>query len=188
MSIKPLIRHQWHIHKKSVCFKCDKDFDSRNKLKYHQSTHEEKLVCHKCDKEFNSRSKLTYHLTTHQVKDYKCTFKDCNLAFRTKSVLRNHTLRHSGCFFIHQQFFTLQLTLILKVGARTHVCNICQKACSFLGDLKRHSLIHTGKWDILLEKFRRQPFLIVNNFFRGTTLCLRYLSEKLSRFQAFSIS
>lgn len=67
------------------------------------------------------------HIRIHTGdKPFKCTFENCDYAFRASGDLHKHLRRHSSS----------------TVNLRQHVCSVCQRAFERNYDLKRHLLTH----------------------------------------------
>ena len=86
-----------------VCTQCSKTFKSANAVKRHLLTHSDERTV-PCDLDgctmlFKTKRLLTYHKKeVHglQTKKYKCTYEGCEQKFYKESLLKRHSVTHTG--------------------------------------------------------------------------------------------
>lgn len=114
-------------NKRYECEKCNKYFKRKDHLKRHnESVHKlfsSNFMCKTCGKKFNRKDNFQVHTRSHLTSSYVCPFENCQKAFKSKSSLNYHKLKHGSSTF-HLSF----------------KCNYpgCGKAFLRLAELKRH--------------------------------------------------
>ena len=117
------------------------------KRKHERSVHKTKEHCDKCGKVFIGNGYLKSHIkSVHERKslDLKCTFPECDKVFTNRS---NRTWHINTIHFPNK-----------------YKCEICNKTCGNLDQLKDHGLIHNDERSFQCkdcdQKFRRRGLLI----------------------------
>ena len=86
-----LNRHVNSIHKEwfSVCQKCGEKFNSNFNLKRHMENCGQSYQCDLCEKQYDTRIKLKLHKNwNHQKDKLPCT--ECNALFKNETNLKKH--------------------------------------------------------------------------------------------------
>ncbi|XP_065073945.1 oocyte zinc finger protein XlCOF22-like [Ochlerotatus camptorhynchus] len=107
--------------------------------------------CRHCDIEFEDNRQYKKHMRKHSEKRFECEY--CSRKFAEQSLLRNHTLRHTGekahvCEVCNARFYEKNL---LNMHMRTHgderpyACDTCGKRFKTKSLLNTHSKIHLGE-------------------------------------------
>lgn len=82
-----------NLFKCSIC-----NINLKSKLSYEkhmQDSHEQNFICPTCGNIYAKKRDLRSHLRSHNfVKKYKCTFVECDKAFRHQHHLKNHLRVH----------------------------------------------------------------------------------------------
>lgn len=140
--------------RKFNCTKCDREFNSRNALKYHLRTHTglRPHQCDTCDKSFYALSALKAHIRTHTGdKPFKCEY--CQRDFRQWGDLKYHVVsKHTEdkshqCEYCGKAFsrkYSLVLHRRIHTSERNFKCEFCNKTFRASTYLQDHRKIHTG--------------------------------------------
>ncbi|XP_019637300.1 PREDICTED: zinc finger protein 879-like [Branchiostoma belcheri] len=118
-------RHRERHSRKFTCSTCSKTFPEKGLLKIHTDfTHDNKVLqCSYCDKTFRSYAGYMMHRYVHVSDEHTC--KDCDLKFRTKTLLYHHRRK------AHLPF-------------KEYTCEVCGKVLESPRSLKDHRKIHMG--------------------------------------------
>lgn len=132
------------------CVKCGKTFITKHRLAQHMQTHSKRL-CHICGASISTVNINTHILTHSTARDYKC---ECGKDFKRQTDLDRHALTHTNiknyeCDICRRKF-TRNSHLVLHRGthdaaSRKFECMECGKYFITRGNLKHHTLIHTGE-------------------------------------------
>ena len=91
--------YQIHMSLKFNCEECQKEFETKNKLRWHKmNTHQGQVQCDVCCKFFSTMNNLERH--KNNVHD-KCSVscENCNKSFRPDNLKRHHKVQ----FVNHKQ-------------------------------------------------------------------------------------
>ncbi|CAB0043830.1 unnamed protein product [Trichogramma brassicae] len=134
-----------------ACDKCEKKFERKSRMLFHQKTvHEGRrdYACDRCEKKFTQKVHLlVHHRTVHEArKDYPCD--KCDKKFGKKS----HLLRH------HK---------IVHENRKDHACDKCEKKLATKQNLRLHQqMVHEGRKDYVCDKcdkvFAKKSNLLVH--------------------------
>jgi hypothetical protein len=140
----------WEEHRNHVwehplvpfpCPRCDKQFRSKARLKFHMSVHtqEKRFICEYCGKGFSNRQCLKNHQYTHDEGDKMFECQDCGRKFGTRGGYDSHRASHSEASYLcdlcgksmkHVSSLRLhRLTHIDPSFFRRHCCAVCGKTC-----------------------------------------------------------
>uniref|UniRef100_A0A1B0GA90 C2H2-type domain-containing protein n=1 Tax=Glossina morsitans morsitans TaxID=37546 RepID=A0A1B0GA90_GLOMM len=150
-------RRKWmeDDHKRYVCYKCKRIFNSCNALKYHDQTHTglRPYQCDICGKSFFAVGALKAHTRTHTGdKPYHC--QHCDKKFRQWGDLKYHTVsihsdeKNHQCEFCGKSFarkYSLDLHRRIHTSERNYKCETCGKGFRASHYLLEHRKIHTGE-------------------------------------------
>ncbi|GFY71861.1 zinc finger protein 28 [Trichonephila inaurata madagascariensis] len=118
------------IHGYFFCSICGENFESKNELRKHKTSHnppkfgEKPYACEYCPKTFTSKSLLRRHSATHanEVTDDKYGCEGCGKPFDEFESLQDH---YSTCIIDKQ-----------------YACEMCEKTFFNNTDLEQHFLSH----------------------------------------------
>jgi uncharacterized Zn-finger protein len=116
------VRNVHNNEGKYSCFLCEKRFDSKSKLRIHETKHTgEKHLCTLCDKSFNQKRSLLNHqkLNCQEEKSYYCD--KCDKVFKRQQRLTMHKKKHC-------------------LDSEVFNCDICEKTFSQKSKLTKHML------------------------------------------------
>ena len=167
-SRKSLKDHKYYVHPKCLqeCVHCGRTFKTKAKCRKHEArlkctlhlkmlnhqkkesvlTKDSKLVvkdaeniqrfqCQYCRKNFYSNSHLQRHKVVHtREKPFSCQI--CSIQFAQKGHLKRHTLK------FHKNHKNANVTFNAN---HRHKCDDCGRTFSFLSQLQRHKIVHTGE-------------------------------------------
>lgn len=153
-----------------LCNDCGASFSQRGHLNTHvklKHSNEKPFCCNLCDKKFAIKSHLSAHLKTHsKEKSYLCTV--CGKLFTQETACKAHMLSHSeepgilcntcGQLFpsrvklfehIREKHGELPFSPVNKKrwprGAKTRMCELCQKQFDKKSTYEIHMRTHTGE-------------------------------------------
>uniref|UniRef100_A0A182NC86 C2H2-type domain-containing protein n=1 Tax=Anopheles dirus TaxID=7168 RepID=A0A182NC86_9DIPT len=131
------------------CHLCEKTFRTQSRFDGHMREHRglKPAVCKICGKDFIKWYNLKMHMAHNHSNQrrtlFPCDYEGCGLRYATKHGLSMHQLKHDPEYTGHSQ--------------KQFICEICGKAFSTIGVLKKHSFLHTGnmpfKCEICTQKF-----------------------------------
>lgn len=143
-----------HENKTFECVKCNISFRTKVELKRHKKPHSSCYMCDLCDREFRSPHGLAYHKKTYHsgIKNYVCTYENCNKAFALKQALDKHLSVHAKdgnhlCYLCGKMYSTydaLHYHIRTHDGVRPHLCVHCGKTFKQSCHLKAHMWVHNG--------------------------------------------
>ncbi|KAL7010982.1 hypothetical protein ACKWTF_014029 [Chironomus riparius] len=149
LDIKPVIER-----KRSNYVKKDKDIGLVVTIINNQKFY----TCEFCQKNFQSRSRLRTHRQTHSTeRNFMC--QECGSKFKTLNCLKNHSRLHSNVYFhcdlCNNRFkgkHELRCHMeAIHLGKKEHICQICGKAFSRDKTLRQHLLYHYNVRNIVCE-------------------------------------
>lgn len=135
-----------------TCQLCNKKFAKFQTYQKHKKFHST-LKCTICDKVLRSLFGLRYHMQVHNnIRNYKCTFENCNKRFRLKQALKKHLSVHNKepnhlcmiCGKTYATYDSLHYHLRNHRGERPYLCIQCGKTFKQSSHLKNHMWNHTG--------------------------------------------
>lgn len=99
-----------------------------------------------------------YHIEGNNIRIFRCTFENCDKAFLTSSLLREHIRVHSNknqcphCSFMAKTSSRLESHILYRHQTeRNYECTICSKTFKQRGDLRahvrRHQIVEPYKCD-----------------------------------------
>ncbi|CAG9583109.1 unnamed protein product [Danaus chrysippus] len=144
-------------HKNPVlyeCKRCSLKFDTKSKLRLHQSTHDHKAnnnnvikkhVCSICGWACTSSSNYNIHIKRH-FNIYMHTCEECGQGFYRKCDMNAHMRRHTGerpfqCSYCSKSFArhdALNRHIKRHTDERPYPCNFCKSTFMNAYDLKHH--------------------------------------------------
>uniref|UniRef100_UPI00398E911E zinc finger protein PLAGL1-like isoform X2 n=1 Tax=Pristiophorus japonicus TaxID=55135 RepID=UPI00398E911E len=150
---------------------CAKAFISKYKLIRHMATHcpQKSHRCSFCEKMFHRKDHLKNHLLTHDPNKVQLRCVECGKRYNTKLGYRRHLALHAAaagelaCGVCAREFArTDQLLEHLKghagrlAGApgsreKRHACDRCERRFYTRKDVRRHTVVHTGRKDFLCQ-------------------------------------
>ncbi|XP_044727339.1 zinc finger protein OZF-like [Chrysoperla carnea] len=114
------------------CPRCDKSFDDKRELKYHnKEVHkhvEMKVTCYICGKLVLKASIIKHMKNIHKKRD-KITCDKCSKTFISQKTLAAHIK------VVHEK----------EQPARNHLCNICGYATTAPSQLRKHLMVHSSE-------------------------------------------
>ncbi|XP_038672991.1 zinc finger protein PLAG1-like isoform X1 [Scyliorhinus canicula] len=138
-----LIRHMaTHCPQKShQCSYCEKMFHRKDHLKNHLQTHDPNktlLRCEECGKRYNTKLGYRRHLALHAAANGDLTCGVCARAFGQTDLLLEHLKGHAG-------------RLSSSAREKRHACDRCERRFYTRKDVRRHTVVHTGRKDFLCQ-------------------------------------
>ncbi|XP_067844638.1 zinc finger protein PLAG1-like [Heptranchias perlo] len=148
---------------------CTKAFISKYKLIRHMATHcpQKSHRCSFCEKMFHRKDHLKNHLQTHDPNKVLLRCEECGKRYNTKLGYRRHRALHAAtsgdltCGVCGREFSrTEQLLEHLKGHAgrpasgsreKRHGCDRCERRFYTRKDVRRHTVVHTGRKDFLCQ-------------------------------------
>nr|XP_055073021.1 zinc finger protein PLAG1 [Misgurnus anguillicaudatus] len=148
---------------------CSKAFVSKYKLLRHMATHspEKTHKCSYCEKMFHRKDHLKNHLHTHDPNKEAFSCTECGKSYNTKLGFRRHQALHAAhrgdltCQVCLQPYPTTPLLLEHLRGhagksattakEKRHQCEQCERRFYTRKDVRRHSVVHTGRKDFLCQ-------------------------------------
>ncbi|XP_060686757.1 zinc finger protein PLAG1-like isoform X1 [Hemiscyllium ocellatum] len=148
---------------------CAKAFISKYKLIRHMATHcpQKPHRCSHCEKMFHRKDHLKNHLQTHNPNKTLFRCGECGKRYNTKLGYRRHLAWHTAtsgdltCGVCTREFGQLdQLLEHLKGHAgrlassareKRHACDRCERRFYTRKDVRRHTVVHTGRKDFLCQ-------------------------------------
>ncbi|XP_078086643.1 zinc finger protein PLAG1-like [Mustelus asterias] len=138
-----LIRHMaTHCPQKSHrCSYCEKMFHRKDHLKNHLQTHDPNktlLRCEECGKRYNTKLGYRRHLALHAAAKGDLTCGVCAREFGQTDQLLEHLKGHAG-------------RLSSSTREKRHACDRCERRFYTRKDVRRHTVVHTGRKDFLCQ-------------------------------------
>ncbi|XP_041063700.1 zinc finger protein PLAG1-like [Carcharodon carcharias] len=138
-----LIRHMaTHCPQKSHrCSYCEKMFHRKDHLKNHLQTHDPNktlLRCEECGKRYNTKLGYRRHLALHSAASGDLTCGVCAREFGRTDQLLEHLKGHAG-------------RLANSAREKRHACDRCERRFYTRKDVRRHTVVHTGRKDFLCQ-------------------------------------
>ncbi|KAL1115156.1 hypothetical protein AAG570_007187, partial [Ranatra chinensis] len=154
-----LVRHALiHTdHRQYTCPVCERTFHRKDHLKNHAKVHSPvkwRYKCRRagCDKEYSSALSLKKHEAGHAAEEGDLECKMCGQVFDTKEAILFHLKVHAG-------------SRTVKTPAdKKYRCDHCERRFFTGKDVRRHSVVHTGRRDFLCQfcpqRFGRKDHLV----------------------------
>ncbi|XP_067901681.1 zinc finger protein PLAG1-like [Heterodontus francisci] len=138
-----LIRHMaTHCPQKPHrCSYCEKMFHRKDHLKNHLQTHDPNkalLRCEECGKRYNTKLGYRRHLALHAAASGNLTCGVCAREFGRTDQLLEHLKGHAG-------------RLAGSAREKRHACDRCERRFYTRKDVRRHTVVHTGRKDFLCQ-------------------------------------
>ncbi|BET02522.1 ZnF_C2H2 [Nesidiocoris tenuis] len=164
------------------CVTCSKSFTSKFKLVRHLLIHSDSplYTCHICGRAFHRKDHLKTHLRTHgPQKTISCTV--CSKTYSCAASYKRHRAFHAAqdghlncqlCRYTAQSKDDILQHLKSHSGSRTlktqedkkYKCPNCDRRFFTQKDVRRHSVVHTGRRDYLCQycpqRFGRRDHLV----------------------------
>ncbi|XP_048391578.1 zinc finger protein PLAG1-like isoform X2 [Stegostoma tigrinum] len=138
-----LIRHMaTHCPQKPHrCSHCEKMFHRKDHLKNHLQTHNPNKTlfrCGECGKRYNTKLGYRRHLAWHTAASGDLTCGVCACEFGRSDQLLEHLKGHAG-------------KLTSSAREKRHACDRCERRFYTRKDVKRHTVVHTGRKDFVCQ-------------------------------------
>ena len=139
------------------CQQCDKQFDLKVRLNFHETTHQPKkppkdkkiYTCPTCNKEIAGLGLFNKHLPIH-AKDRPFVCQLCDASFKVRCHLWAHERAHSAdkftCTICKMQFNysgSLRKHMRLHNSDRPHYCVLCKQRFASIEQLEEHQRAHS---------------------------------------------
>ncbi|XP_072378330.1 uncharacterized protein [Diabrotica undecimpunctata] len=152
-----LVRHALiHSDRKPFsCTVCDRTFHRKDHLKNHIKVHSPQKdihICDSCKKQYTSLLSYRKHLALHAAEEGNLTCQICNDTFDSKEKILYHLKIHAGS------------RTVKNPNDKKFKCDQCDSKFFTRKDVRRHSVVHTGKRDFLCQycpqRFGRKDHLV----------------------------
>nr|XP_061781748.1 zinc finger protein 235-like [Nerophis lumbriciformis] len=135
-----------------TCSVCGESFSCQSRLKKHTRAHAGAATwtCSLCAETFSLQTRMRAHMRTHE-KPFACSV--CGRKFARKSILKRHTLTHTGekpfacplCGRGFSQKSCVVSHVRTHTGEKPFACSVCGKRFALKACMAVHVRTHTGE-------------------------------------------